>query len=147
MTDYFQEMGWRELQDGEQPDHFLHLARLLMDYNIYDDNFTGEWPRLPPPASKEIVNKLPDISIDTTDKNCPICLKTFEIGEKAKKMPCEHIFHPVCILTWLEKTNSCPFCRHELPTDDETYEAFKKEKKRAVQRKEDLEVLHNSMFS
>lgn len=45
MTDYFQEMGWRELQVGEQPDHFLHLARLLRDYNIFDDNFTGEWPR------------------------------------------------------------------------------------------------------
>lgn len=45
------------------------------------------------------------------------------------------------------QTNSCPFCRHELPTDDEAYEAFKKEKKRAEQRKEDIEILHNSMFS
>ncbi|CAF4821896.1 unnamed protein product [Pieris macdunnoughi] len=147
MTDYFQEMGWRELQDGEQPNHFLHLARLLMDYNIFDDNFTGEWPRLPPPASKEVVKNLPDITIEVDDKNCPICLKNFKKSEKVKQMPCNHIFHPACILTWLEKTNSCPFCRHELPTDDVAYEAFKKEKKRAEQRKEDIEVLHNSMFS
>ncbi|XP_038217409.1 E3 ubiquitin-protein ligase RNF181 [Zerene cesonia] len=147
MTDYFQEMGWRELQDGEQPNHFLHLARLLMDYNIFEDNFTGEWPRLPPPASKEAVNKLPEVVMSDEDKSCPICLKNFEKNEKAKKMPCNHIFHPNCILVWLEKTNSCPFCRHELPTDDEAYEAFKKEKKRAEQRKEDLELLHNSMFS
>lgn len=45
------------------------------------------------------------------------------------------------------QTNSCPFCRHELPTDDEAYEAYKKEKKRKEQRKEDIETLHNSMFS
>lgn len=47
----------------------------------------------------------------------------------------------------LFQTNSCPFCRFELPTDDEGYETFKKEKKRAEQRREDLETLHNSMFS
>ena len=45
------------------------------------------------------------------------------------------------------QTNSCPFCRHELPTDDEAYEAFKKDKKRKEGRKEDIEALHNSMFS
>lgn len=45
MTDYFQEMGWRELEDGEQPNHLLHMARFLIDFGMYDDNFTGEWPR------------------------------------------------------------------------------------------------------
>lgn len=47
----------------------------------------------------------------------------------------------------LLQTNTCPFCRFELPTDNESYEAFKNEKKRAAQRKEDLDTLHNSMFS
>lgn len=45
------------------------------------------------------------------------------------------------------QTNSCPFCRLELKTDDEAYENFKKEKKRAQERVEDLETLHSSMFS
>lgn len=55
---------------------------------------------------------------------------------------------------WLEfnnilnlQTNSCPFCRHEMPTDDENYEAYKKAKKRAEQSQNDLDALHNSMFS
>ncbi|CAG9787247.1 unnamed protein product [Diatraea saccharalis] len=147
MAGYFEEMGWRELDEGEQPDHLLHMARFLMDFGMYEDNFTGEWPRLPPPAAKEAVKNLNEIVIDNDTTNCPICLKAFNSGDKATKMPCNHVFHPACILTWLDKTNSCPFCRYELPTDNEGYEAFKKEKKRAVQRKEDIDTLHNSMFS
>lgn len=45
MAGYFEEMGWRELAEGETPNHQLHLARLLIDFGIFDDNFTGEWPR------------------------------------------------------------------------------------------------------
>lgn len=39
----------------------------------------------------------------TDDMNCPICLKNFQINEKAKEMPCEHHFHEKCILTWLNQ--------------------------------------------
>ncbi|XP_039750822.1 E3 ubiquitin-protein ligase RNF181 [Pararge aegeria] len=147
MADYFQEMGWRELQDGEQPNHLLHMARFLIDFGVYGDDYSGEWPRLPPAASKEAVKNLPMITIQTKDKSCTICLLKFRYNEKAKELPCHHVFHKKCILTWLNQTNSCPFCRYELPTDDEEYEAFKKEKLRAEQRKEDVETLHNSMFS
>lgn len=45
------------------------------------------------------------------------------------------------------QTNSCPLCRHELPTDDEEYENYKKEQKRAKEREEDIRNLHDSMFS
>lgn len=147
MAGYFEEMGWTELQEGEQPNHLLHMARLMLDFGIYDDNMSGNWPRLPPPASKEAVKNLLEITVEDNNKTCPICLKKFNIGEKTKEMPCHHQFHADCILKWLNRTNSCPFCRYELPTDNEAYEAFKKEKKRAVQRKEDLDILHNSMFS
>ncbi|XP_050294028.1 E3 ubiquitin-protein ligase RNF181 [Anthonomus grandis grandis] len=139
MADYFSEMGWRELRDGERPLFHIEWGRL---FGI----FGGE-DKIPPPASKEAVESLEDATVTQTGTQCPVCLKEYTTGELTKKMPCNHEFHPGCLLLWLQKTNSCPLCRFELPTDDEEYEAERKEKIRAKERVHDLENLHNSMFS
>ncbi|CAH0559276.1 unnamed protein product [Brassicogethes aeneus] len=144
MTDYFQEMGWRPLGEGEQPDHLLHFARLLRDFNMFEE-LNGQ--KLPPPASKEVVENLPNHTISEDGTQCPVCLKPHEKGEEGKKLPCNHVYHVDCIIPWLKKTNSCPLCRFELKTDDEDYEAYRKEKIRAKQREAELELLHDSMFS
>ncbi|EZA49733.1 hypothetical protein DMN91_007710 [Ooceraea biroi] len=146
MSDYFEEMSRTPLRDGEAPNSMLHMARFLRDSGMWD----LLWPdaKLPPPASKDAVENLSEIKIESTEsKQCPVCLKEFEVDDKAKLMPCQHVFHQECIIPWLQKTNSCPLCRYELPTDDEDYEMYRKEKKRAVERERDLETLHNSMFS
>lgn len=147
MADYFGEMGWTPLEDGQAPDHFLHLARLFRDFNMFDElnNLNGQ--KLPPPASKNAVESIPNENITNSDTQCPVCLKEHIKGETAKKLPCGHLYHNNCIMPWLSKTNSCPLCRYELPTDDEDYEAWRKEKKRAKEREADIENLHNSMFS
>ncbi|XP_004515274.1 E3 ubiquitin-protein ligase RING1-like [Cicer arietinum] len=80
-----------------------------------------------PPASKSAVEKLPVISVteellESDSAQCAVCKDTFALGEKAKQMPCKHIYHTDCILPWLELHNSCPVCRYELPTDDADYE-------------------------
>lgn len=62
MADYFDEMGWQPLAPGETPNGLLHLARLLRDFNMFAE--LGETERLPPPASKEIVDNLPERTID-----------------------------------------------------------------------------------
>lgn len=80
-----------------------------------------------PPASKSAVEKLPVIEVTeellgSDSSQCAVCKDTFALGEKAKQMPCKHIYHDDCILPWLELHNSCPVCRFELPTDDPDYE-------------------------
>uniref|UniRef100_A0A803TJJ8 E3 ubiquitin-protein ligase RNF181 n=1 Tax=Anolis carolinensis TaxID=28377 RepID=A0A803TJJ8_ANOCA len=78
---------------------------------------------------------------------CPVCLLEFEEGEVARRMPCQHLFHSGCLLPWLGKTNSCPLCRHELPTDNQEYEQYKKDKVRREQQAHRLESLHGAMYT
>lgn len=74
-----------------------------------------------PPASKAAIESMPTIEINqshtTTESHCAVCKEAFELGCEAREMPCKHIYHSDCILPWLSLRNSCPVCRHELPTD------------------------------
>ncbi|GLJ34216.1 hypothetical protein SUGI_0687650 [Cryptomeria japonica] len=44
---------------------------------------------------------------------CVICLTEYNVGENASQMPCHrnHIFHPDCLLQWLERKKNCPLCK------------------------------------
>ncbi|CAH9103897.1 unnamed protein product [Cuscuta epithymum] len=74
-----------------------------------------------PPASKSAVESLPTIEIAdfhiSTEPHCAVCKEAFELGNEAREMPCKHLYHSDCILPWLSLRNSCPVCRHQLPTD------------------------------
>ncbi|XP_059660781.1 E3 ubiquitin-protein ligase RDUF2 [Cornus florida] len=74
-----------------------------------------------PPASKSAVESMPTIEIVAThihtESHCAVCKEAFVLGSEAREMPCKHIYHSDCILPWLSLRNSCPVCRHELPTD------------------------------
>jgi hypothetical protein len=50
------------------------------------------------------------------EKNCAICFENFNLNVGVP-MPCLHVFHIKCIRGWLEKGNSCPLCRHQLPNN------------------------------
>ncbi|GMH30584.1 hypothetical protein Nepgr_032427 [Nepenthes gracilis] len=74
-----------------------------------------------PPASKAAIESMPTIEIVeahiNSESHCAVCKDPFELGSEAREMPCKHIYHSDCILPWLSLRNSCPVCRHELPTD------------------------------
>ncbi|XP_020580745.1 E3 ubiquitin-protein ligase RDUF1-like [Phalaenopsis equestris] len=71
-----------------------------------------------PPASKAAIESMPTIEITASqDCNCAVCMEPFDLGAEAREMPCKHIYHQDCILPWLSLRNSCPVCRHEMPTD------------------------------
>uniref|UniRef100_A0ABM5EP65 E3 ubiquitin-protein ligase RNF181 n=1 Tax=Pogona vitticeps TaxID=103695 RepID=A0ABM5EP65_9SAUR len=157
MASYFEE---HDCEPGSGPPEELHrqalleLARSLFSGLEIDVDALGggDWDhRLPPPASRQAVESLPTVQVTPVqaDKGlkCPVCLLEFEEDETVRKMPCQHLFHAGCILPWLGKTNSCPLCRHELPTDDEQYEEYKKDKVRRQQQAHRLEGLHGAMYT
>lgn len=54
---------------------------------------------------------------------CPVCTDSYKPGAVIVRLPsCGHVFHEHCALAWLTKHNTCPYCRKELPTDDDDYE-------------------------
>ena len=78
-----------------------------------------------PPTDKKTLNKLKKFAMTEkyckkNDKgkieypNCCICLNDVKKGEKTVLLPCGHMFHWKCCLTWLETNNTCPVCRFEL---------------------------------
>ncbi|KAJ8750484.1 hypothetical protein K2173_015629 [Erythroxylum novogranatense] len=80
-----------------------------------------------PPASKAVVEAMPRVEITephiVSEEHCAVCKEAFELGGEAREMPCKHMYHSDCILPWLAMRNSCPVCRHELPSEHEQGEA------------------------
>lgn len=42
----------------------------------------------------------------SSSNECPVCKDDFSIGDEVKKLPCEHIFHPDCVVTWLKMVSN-----------------------------------------
>ncbi|KAJ4806190.1 Ring-h2 finger protein atl8 [Rhynchospora pubera] len=71
--------------------------------------------------NKKSLQSLPTLSFSSgcqTDQaatisgECAICLGEFAEGESIRVLPpCGHVFHVVCIDTWLGAHPSCPSCR------------------------------------
>lgn len=77
----------------------------------------------PLPQSNVRVNieEYPETSItnDQLEENriCSICHSEFvQDQHKIRILPCLHYFHSQCIKDWLDKSSTCPLCRHQLPT-------------------------------
>ncbi|XP_022941698.1 probable E3 ubiquitin-protein ligase RHC2A [Cucurbita moschata] len=95
--------------------------RLLEQLSHIEMNSIGQFET--PPASKSAIESMPTIRICEnhleTESHCAVCKEAFELGNEAREMPCTHIYHSDCILPWLSIRNSCPVCRHELPSDNQ----------------------------
>lgn len=69
-------------------------------------------------ASVAAVVALPSVEVKQGGKECAVCKEEMKQGRDVCELPCEHQFHWMCILPWVVKRNTCPCCRHRLPTDD-----------------------------
>ncbi len=46
------------------------------------------------------------------ETKCVICYTDFK--DNSISLPCSHVFHGGCILTWFEKRMECPFCKTKM---------------------------------
>ena len=51
------------------------------------------------------------------EDSCAICLQKFKGTDIIKEFCCKHIFHKKCLLKWLQSSNICPLCKHNLMDD------------------------------
>ncbi|XP_032618495.1 E3 ubiquitin-protein ligase Praja-2 isoform X5 [Chelonoidis abingdonii] len=104
VTSMFMEMTYHRLQTA-----LAHLESLAVDVE-----------QAHPPASKESIDCLPQI-ITTENHNavgqeqcCAICCSEYVKDEIITELPCHHFFHKPCVTLWLQKSGTCPVCRHVL---------------------------------
>ncbi|NXF40945.1 PJA2 ligase, partial [Nyctibius bracteatus] len=71
-----------------------------------------------PPATKETIDCLPRIIVrdghDGQEQCCTICCSEYMKDEIITELPCHHLFHKSCVTLWLQKSGTCPVCRHVL---------------------------------
>ena len=64
------------------------------------------------PKAVDKVQEPPPSSIDgPSGESCVICVESFTDGEETMKLPCDHVFHAVCVSQWLVGSMLCPSCR------------------------------------
>lgn len=69
-------------------------------------------------ATESSIKKLEDVIVGDRERGpCPVCLENFTVGSHVTRMPCSHMFHRTCILSWLNKSHVCPLCRFQLPSE------------------------------
>ena len=70
---------------------------------------------------KDKLEKIPEFSINSTielnkfkSKNCTICLEDFKVKDKLIYLPCFHLFHKDCIISWAKENSICPLCKIDI---------------------------------
>lgn len=86
------------------------------------------------PTAASTLRTLPRVKVTAHDlaanegTECSICLEELLKGETALRIPCGHLFHEECVKDWLKKSNECPVCRFEMPSDDGDHERGRSER-------------------
>jgi len=91
--------------------HPVERLRHIVDQMIVDH------PRPPPHALESVLESLPVEVLTTAGREpCQICLGDMLPGERARRLPCLHIFHEACVDRWLLRKGKCPLDNVELKT-------------------------------
>ena len=132
-------------------DIFDRLINRIVSSSSDDYDAVGNGPL---PTSTRFVEAIPEIKITedflSADRfiMCAVCKDEFVVNTEAKQLPCNHIYHPDCILPWLSKNNSCPVCRFSLPTEDQEEKMLAgRNQDRETEAERHARVVHNLLSS
>lgn len=100
---------WMRLNPTKPP-----YERFIQDY------ISSQWPIMwhLKTEHKVIINRderyaiaesTEDGQVSTGGEVCAICHN--ELGIAAFELPCRHMYHTMCIHTWLRRSQTCPMCR------------------------------------
>lgn len=89
----------------------------------------SDGPR-PIPAEPGAVQSLPtcvvcegDLDrVPTEHRTCTICMDEFAVGDEQRTLPCFHRFHKACVDQWLERSGTCPICKHRVEDSESSEE-------------------------
>jgi hypothetical protein len=83
-----------------------------------------------PPMSRDAQEELRVVKI-LKEELCVICQESMPVGSRAKAMPCGHKFHDDCLVSWVNKSNSCPTCRFdEAPSEKRHFDDIQRQVER-----------------
>lgn len=97
----------------------IHVGIHVSDVSLHDISTTG--------ASREVcvggedhlecmergVVEGTDVDVNAAnDVNaCIICLETYKDTDQVMELPCSHVFHPLCLVKWIDRKTQCPLCK------------------------------------
>lgn len=104
-----------DVQYGIMPDEDIE------DWEILPDNWEDDLVR---PANPSEINLLQLVDQETVPKgeenSCIVCLEPYEYNAlPVTILPCGHMFHDVCIRSWLNRCHTCPLGRCRLRKPEE----------------------------
>ena len=44
-------------------------------------------------------------------RECSVCLSQYNKNDLILILPCQHIYHKVCVIEWLKRNSTCPLCK------------------------------------
>ncbi|XP_065647062.1 uncharacterized protein LOC100210297 isoform X2 [Hydra vulgaris] len=75
--------------------------------------------------SKTELDTIPSFRFSTgtakeTNSKCVVCMSEYVNREKLRRLPCTHDFHSKCIDKWLRSNRTCPVCRDDVKTANQS---------------------------
>ncbi|XP_021235421.1 E3 ubiquitin-protein ligase Praja-2 isoform X2 [Numida meleagris] len=124
LLDEFDGLGVAQVISYVDPQFFTYmaleerLAQAMENALAHLESLAVDVEQAHPPATKESIDCLPQIIVtddhDGQEQCCTICCSEYVKDEVITELPCHHLFHKPCVTLWLEKSGTCPVCRHVL---------------------------------